>query len=263
MLRLLKWLLVIAVLLGIVAGLLLSGVYVAAKQVPEFYEQALACDHETALAANDELLQRAAALASEVKKPGTWKASFTEDQINGWLAVDLPNNHPTALPTGVSEPRVRLDEDRVLVGFRLENDSFTGVVSAEADVYWTEDQRLAVSLRRLQAGALPLPLGMIMDRIREAVEDVQWQIRWIDEGSGPVALIEIPPHAEGEFVRNVEMLRIEPQRLLLAGSTEPRPAQDPKQDQDQEPEVEAEAVELPAAVGPATADARSNTPAGS
>lgn len=221
--KLLRWILVTLVVLFVMAACILGGVYVAAKQVPEFYEEAIACNAEEAAAANDEMLARAAALASEIKKEGVWKATFSEDHINGWLAVDLPTNHPETLPKGITEPRVRLEKDRVLVGFRFTSDSFSGVLSLEAEVYWTDDARLAIAVQSLRAGVMPVPISLVLQPIRDKLAKTKWQIQWVDQPSGPVALVTVPPVEDGRLIRNVEALRVEPQELYISGTTGPKP----------------------------------------
>ncbi|MFZ4731657.1 MAG: hypothetical protein ACOYK7_03860, partial [Pirellulales bacterium] len=40
------------------------------------------------------LISKVSALHSAASRPGRWEGVFTEDEVNAWLATDLPRNHP-------------------------------------------------------------------------------------------------------------------------------------------------------------------------
>ena len=72
------------------AAAALGGVYVALGREQPFYDQALASSiRRRSRTGSRELESRATALYSETRQPGKWRAAFTDDQINGWLAVQL------------------------------------------------------------------------------------------------------------------------------------------------------------------------------
>ena len=50
--------------------------------------------------------RQTAALNNHLRRMGGWEAHFTDQQVNGWLAVDVPKNHPDLLPPEISHPRV-------------------------------------------------------------------------------------------------------------------------------------------------------------
>src|SRR5688572_28758959 len=71
----------------------LLAVYRASQQVPDFYREAIIADSQRQAAASKEMLRTATALVNDAQQEGEWEAEFTEEQINGWLAVDLVENH--------------------------------------------------------------------------------------------------------------------------------------------------------------------------
>src|SRR5687768_11397356 len=85
---------VAAVVLIIALALTGFSVYRAAQHVPRFYEEALAVDPVEQRQAGEELERLALDLHNEVQRAGDWEAVFSEDQINGWLAVDLEEKFP-------------------------------------------------------------------------------------------------------------------------------------------------------------------------
>lgn len=210
----------------VVCGLLLAAglaglaIYRASQAMPEFYLQALEADDQVQEQASDEMVQRATALASDVKKQGDWKAVFTAQQINGWLAVDMVENHPDLLPSSLSDPRVAIDPERLQVAFRAKRGQWKGVVSLAVDVYLAKPNVVALRIRGARAGLLPIPLRTVLDKITEKVDELDLQVQWLTVDGDPVAEMTLPPprDADDKEVR-IETLELGEGKIYLAGST--------------------------------------------
>ena len=215
--------LAVAVALVIVLAVSLWGVYQASQQVPQFYEQALAAPPETQVAAGQALERQAASLNNQVRRPGRWEARFTQDQINGWLAVDLPKKFPGSLPRGVTDPRVAVSPDEIQLAVKWQQGNTSAVLSAAGDVYLTEDpNQIAVRVVAVRAGALPVPLARFLDEIAERAASSGLPLEWTEIEGDPVALIKLPLDRE-EFRGKqllVEELRLEEGAIVVAGKTE-------------------------------------------
>lgn len=179
--------------LGLTACVLLAlwGVYRASKHVPTFYSQALATDAAVLEQANDEMGSRATALASDVRREGEWNAIFTAQQINGWLAVDLPRLHPGALPEDVSGLRVAVEAGRATVGFRIKSGGLAIVYSVEVEMTISEPNVVAIRFVRARAGGLPLPLSQVLDTVTDAARRLELPLRWAQADGDPVALVTV------------------------------------------------------------------------
>jgi hypothetical protein len=215
--------LAVAIVLAIVAGVSLWGVYQASQQVPEFYVQALAAPRETQAAAGQELEKQALSLNSQVRRPGHWEARFTQDQINGWLAVDLPTKFPGSLPGGVSEPRVAVSPDQIQLAVKWQQGSTSAVLSAMGEIYLTaEPNQVAVRILSVKAGVLPVPLARFLDEIANRAASSGLPLEWTEIEGDPVALITLPLERE-EFRGKqllVEELRLEEGAIVVAGKTD-------------------------------------------
>jgi hypothetical protein len=204
-------------LLAIAAGL--CGLYWAFKQEPQFYRQAVRIDPSIQKKASDQMLQRAAALRSDVEKQGRWQALFTAQQINGWLAVDLVNNYPDLLPSSLRDPRIEIRPDRMTLACRLKRGGLEGVVTLTVEPYLPEPNLLALRIRRARAGLVPMPLAEILDSISRAAGQTDLHLRWRQADGDPVALISIsPPDQNGKLVQ-VETLKLGEGEIYLAGTT--------------------------------------------
>lgn len=219
--RKLVWIVVI-VLVGLV--LLLAGggflLWRAAEQVPEFYRDALEVEPVRQKKASDEMLQQTTALASDVRKEGHWEALFTTEQINGWLAVDLLENHPRALPRGISDPRVAIDPSQLTLACRVRRKSFDGVVTLAVDAYLAEPNVVALRIRSVRTGLIPLPMDRILDRVTEAARRFKLKLQWRQVEGDPVALVSIPPpRDENDKAVHVEAIQLGENEIYVSGST--------------------------------------------
>lgn len=205
----------------LVVLLMLGGIYWAAQQAPQFYEETLHADPAKQAAASDAMLQQATALVSDVKNKDQWRTLFTAEQINGWLAVDLPKNHADSLPAGVSDPRVHIQADELTLACRYEGGGMKTVLSLTVDIYLARPNVIAVRIKKARAGRLPLPLDKVLDTITQAAQRLDVPLEWQQEASDPIALFSIPPQrgGKGKHIR-VESLSLGDSEIYLAGTAE-------------------------------------------
>lgn len=207
-------------------GLLLAALLVllllwrASRQVPEFYREAIRDEPAAQAEASDEMIHRATALASDVEHEGRWQATFTAEQINGWLAVDLVENHPNQLPPAVSDPRVAIEPDRLLLACRFRQGRFDTVLSLELDAYLAEPNVVAVRIGAARAGSLPMPLEGVVERISQAIEGARLRTQWRQADGDPVAMISIPPQSNRQGKRvEIDSFRLGDGEVHVAGRT--------------------------------------------
>jgi hypothetical protein len=210
-------------LLLVAAGVIVVVLALASRRVPAFYRAALEVDPAAQRAAGDRMVKQIAALAGDVQKQGRWQAVFTEEEINGYLAAELFAQHPELLPARVSDPRVRIEPESLAVAFRYRDPSWEGVVWLAVDLYPVEPNVVALRIRKVRAGALPLPLENVLDQIAQATDRLDWQVAWRQADGDPVAQVTIPPlGTRGKRIVQVEVLRLEQGRIVMAGTTRGR-----------------------------------------
>lgn len=217
-----KWLLLAAAVLAVLllaAVVALVSAYRASQQAPEFYRLALEVDPAVHKVGSDQMLQRATALASDVKKPGRWQALFTEEQINGWLAVDLVNNHSVALPPTISDPRVRIEPGSVTFACRVRQDRWESVLSLTVDVYLAAPDTVALRIRRARAGAMPLPLDTVLAHAAQAARHARRPVEWRQVDGDPVALLPLEPMNKHRITVAIDTLSLREGAIYVAGTT--------------------------------------------
>ncbi|MCH7478988.1 MAG: hypothetical protein IIA14_12930, partial [SAR324 cluster bacterium] len=128
------------------------------------------------------------------------------------------------LAKGASEPRIVIEGDRVLAAVRYKNRHIDIVISCELEVELTEQPNmLALRVKDLKAGALPLPLSNFLKGISTEAAKSDLDIRWDVTDSGPVALLTVPSE-HPRYVANpvvVESVQLVGRTLVLSGRTGP------------------------------------------
>ncbi|MCA9161518.1 MAG: hypothetical protein KDA62_01010 [Planctomycetales bacterium] len=208
---------------GVAAGVALLVLYRASQEVPDFYEEALAVAPAVHEQAGENLEQQVQTLQQEVTQVGRWEMLFSDRQINGWLAYELPRRFAAALPRGVSEPRVAIQPDRILVACRYDTKKVSSVVSLELETMLTDEPNVvAVRVKSVKAGSLPLPVSQFLDQITTKAAKADLDIRWLEEDGEPVALLTIPAQHEQYRYKTVllEQLECRDGEVFLAGRTE-------------------------------------------
>lgn len=207
-------------LLPLVAGAL--ALLWALTREPEFYRQALQVSPAALREASHEMLQQTAALTGETQRPGRWQVVFTAEQLNGWLAVDLVENHPDALPEFLRDPRVAIQPGRVLLACRLQRGGAGSVLSLTVEPYLVEPNVLALRISSVRAGLVPVPLSEILDQASQAAVEAGLPLRWRQTDGEPVAILCLSPEGGREENRvQIDTLELREGEIYLAGTTSP------------------------------------------
>ena len=191
--KILRTILWVAASLAVLAALGAAGLYQAWRHEPEFYTKALAASPQEYEKAGDELEKNVLELRNEVRREGRWEVEFSDEQINGWLAVDLQKNFSDLLPKTIQDPRVAISQSEILIACRFDDGKAKTILSLGVDVRLTDEPNVvAVRFRRARAGSIPLPLSRVIDKITDAARHSDVALRWAQEQGDPVALVEVP-----------------------------------------------------------------------
>ena len=194
------------------------------SHVPDFYVQAKKQLPARVAEASRRLQSDMKQLQDDAGKRGSWRAAFSDDEINAWLVQELPAKFPKLLARGASDPRVMIEDNRILAAVRYCDRRIDTIISCEVSVELTEEPNmLAVRLSNLRAGALPLPLSSFLNGISREAATGEVDIRWDHTNEGPVALVAVPSEHPGYVHKPVvvESVKLVEGQLLLAGHTGP------------------------------------------
>lgn len=191
----------------------------AARRVPEFYQVAVALEPASQQGNRDAFVARAAALASDLNTAGSWQSLFTADEINAWLALELSTNYPDLLPEELRDPRLSLSKDLATIGCLYRTGEVNTVVTVRVEAYLHSRHVVAVRILGARAGAIPVPLGQILDGISYAARQLNVRLEWRHAQGDPVALIMLP-HIGDKLAESLclESLEIRDGELYVAGT---------------------------------------------
>ncbi len=215
-----RFTLIAVVVLGVL-GAAIYAVYRASQQVPEFYGKALSIPVEAQEKESDLLLTQITTLHNELQDKGPWQQVFKARTINGWLAVDLPRNHPTLLPKGMRDPRVHIGPQGITLACQVDRGGFHGVVSLQISAFVESDDVVGLRIHKARLGAIPWSFRIVLDKITDAAQKSSVDLRWRQADGDPVALIKIPS-AQGKRkqIIHIGTIRLEEGELVVAGTTE-------------------------------------------
>jgi len=222
--------------LGCLGGLVLVLVVVAVllKYEPGFYGQLLipvgdpaggtTRDGEAQVRDVEALARRAVTKASAwhaaISRTGSWETAVTADELNAWLAVDLPRNHSRWLPRGVSKPRLLFRPRHVVLGTRVGYGPLTAVAWLDFEVSLRDVNHLAIVLEQARLGAIPLPRAPILRELSRRISKLGMvtDLRRLD--GRMVLMVYIPStHDAGATSYWLESLALGDGELLMAGET--------------------------------------------
>ena len=197
--------------------------YHATQQVPDFYAAALKSEESEPAAqkkAGAELEKNLLDLRNEARDPGRWSAEFTDEQINGWLAFDLPRKFGDLLPPEFKEPRIAINPTIARVACRYEGKIKT-ILSLNISLEMTDEPNvMAIRVEKIQAGTLGLPLNRFLDEISVAAKNSGLKLRWKQRGGTPVALLTLPFEGD-EKTKDLllDSLRMGKGKVIVSGHT--------------------------------------------
>lgn len=222
MTRVLRLLVFIGCGVTLVLLVVLWVLYTLAQREPDFYADALAANPQEQARDGDDFERQLLRLQNESRTEEDWQVEFTETQVNGWLAADLPVKFPSALPPRVSKPRVGIDVNQLNIAFQFDSRRIKGVVNAEVDVFCTDVPRqLAVQIKRVRSGIIPIPITAIADRITLALRKLGLSVEWTEVDSDPVALIDFPNDllTLGDKHIQIQSVQLLEETLVLSGKS--------------------------------------------
>ena len=198
------------------------GVYRSIHWIPNFYAQKLTVDEDVLAEDGRQMEADVRNLHGEVQDEGHWEATFSEDEINGWLAVDLKKKFPRMLPRHIREPRVSFTKGLTQLACQYDSADLQAVLSLDVDVYMTDEPNVvAVRIKRARIGAVPGLLQLAMGHISNAAVRARIPLRWTEQDGDPLALVTIPDDIvlEGHRV-HIEELNVDDGAMHLVGRSE-------------------------------------------
>lgn len=189
--------------------LLAAGGYVlwAVNQVPDFYREAISAEIDPGLreAEAKRFTQRSLQLIDDAKRGRNWTHVFTQRQVNSWFVEELNGRFADLLPPDARDPRVRITDDAVLIGFRYSTAGWDGVVSLQVKPWVPQENRLALQIGSIKAGSLPIPLDTVLRQIQRNFETRGWRVEWRQNDGQEVLLVDFSSDRKRSVLKSVNI----------------------------------------------------------
>lgn len=197
------------------------GVYWAVTSAQPFYEVALEQDPAVLEQKSQQLESRFTTLHTDLQSQGEWQTVIAADEINGWLATKLPESFPGMLPDEIREPRVAVEQSEVKLAAKSDVSGVETVLSVAFEPFVTDDGDLAIELRQVLAGSLPIPSRNIAERLATSTRRMGLPIRWAQNNGHTVMILErrLWDTETGEN-RVLKAIELADGKLFLSGYTE-------------------------------------------
>lgn len=205
-----------AVLLLIVCSI--AGLFLAARQVPDFYAQAVRQLPEPKVRREQakQFEKRTAELVERLEESTDgWSESFEQQQINSWLVEELPTRHSRQIPKGVSDPRVVLQADRVQLGFKIDHKNWAGIVSVVVAPKVPTPNTIEFHVESVSAGLVSLQYDRFLPIINKSLDKTKLPYEWVEHDDGTRTLVVSV--SEKLKQQTIESIVIEDQVITING----------------------------------------------
>lgn len=205
--------LVLLLLLLAVGGYVLWAVH----RVPPFYEELIAVKIEPSVrkAEAKEFTQNTLALIDDVKQSRDWTHDFTQRQVNSWFIEELNGKFSDLLPPGAKDPRIKITDEDVLLGFKYTHTAWSGVVSLRVKPWVPQPNQLALEIASVKAGTLPIPLEDVLKEIQRSIESRGWKVEWRQRDGNEVLLVDFTNSKKNRSV--LKSIALQEGRVRVSG----------------------------------------------
>lgn len=194
--------------------------YRTAQTEPDFYREALAVSPNLSEEQGDALEVKILELQNAARTKKEWQTTFSDAEINGWLASDLVEKFPRALPGTVSQPRIEILANQFRLAMRFQSGWIKAVVVAEGDLYSTDvPGQIGLQLNSVQAGWLPIPVANIADEITSSLRRSGVSVEWVQANRASVAMMTLPEDwvKLGEATLELDAMQLQDHHLAVSG----------------------------------------------
>lgn len=225
-----KWVKRILLLFIVLLLVGVGSIYYVLSYVPPKYEKlvkAQAAEPEKVAEDSDRMVRRSTELVNNLNLEGRWQTTFSQDEINGWLAVDLPQKHAREMPKDFSKPRVLIEPSGITLFAIYEKYPIDVVATVKLKPELLQPNILRITLTDVKAGSYSFPLTMLKDQIASEIaknKDSDVKVTWQHVDGNPAALFSWNGEVENERgrKRTLDQLAIRDGQIYLSGTTEDR-----------------------------------------
>ncbi len=203
------------------ALLALWALYRAMSFVPQFYADRVEWSESQLDEAHEVFIQRTFNTFSELKRKRELEEIFTEEELNGWIAIQGPRLWQRVATMRVSRPRLQLTDKAIWIGAEIHTNWLRGVLWAIIEPAVRGPNVVALKFREVRLGRLPLPTTRLSQLLVTGFlsETAGHRVAgfWETANGQPVLVlqIDVTPDPNSPERVEVEDLRIGPKAIAV------------------------------------------------
>jgi hypothetical protein len=144
---------------------------------------------------------------------------IADEEVNAWLDLEVPRNHPTLLPASVRRPLVAFEPKRIKAAARVGYGIASAVAWIDAEVALREINQLEIAVVGAGIGPVPVSRGLVLREIANRISPLGAVTELRQVGGRPVLLVYIPSVPDGGMTSRLEGLRIDDGEMVVEGMT--------------------------------------------
>jgi hypothetical protein len=212
--------------IGIVLGLLLatgSTILALLRHEPKWYREALLPPGDLRTQRSQEFFTEFWDLIGSTSDK-EWFGTFTDEQLNSYLEEGFKHSGLAArlLPEDISDPRVKIEPERLRIAFRYGRGAWETVVSVETKIWLPprEPNVAAIELIGFHLGAIPISVQSLLERLSEVGRANGIEVTWyrVPETGHPVAILRFQAD-QGRPTLQLQVVKLETGKITIHGKT--------------------------------------------
>lgn len=175
---------IVVIIIGVICVIIRFSYHKAITYYPEFYRERIDIPEEKLEQNAKDFVFSSGRMLNDIRRKKEWSATYTEDQINGWLERRIQQDLPGLIPIGSYYPRVHLEQDRIYFAMEYCPDEFESIFWVQVRFTVSEPGVYHLVIEQVQLGIIPISRGMVKSELKKYFENanIPCEIQTTDKG---------------------------------------------------------------------------------
>ena len=157
---------IIVIVIGLICILIRYCYHKAITYYPEFYRQRIDIAEDKLEQDAKDFVFSSGKMLNDIRRKKEWSATYTEDQINGWLERRIQRDLPGLIPIGAYYPRVKLEQGRINFAMEFCPDDFESIFWVQVQFTVDPPGVYHLVIEQVKLGVIPISRAMIKNELK-------------------------------------------------------------------------------------------------
>lgn len=175
---------IVVIVIGAICFLIRFSYHKAITYYPEFYRQRIDIADDKLEQDAKDFVFSSGRMLNDIRRKKEWSATYSEDQINGWLERRIQQDLPGLIPIGSYYPRVHLEQDRINFAMEFCPEDFESIFWAQVRFNVSEPGVYHLIIEQVKLGVIPISRGIIKNELKKYFDsaNIPCEIQATDKG---------------------------------------------------------------------------------